>query len=1028
MANNAFQAAGADKIAATPYAAIHTNRFFTGLWTQRSPLRDAATPYLYEKFYSGSRYDSLIGGVNMELTSRLTLKRRPGHSQYNSFSFAPVNRGYEFRTLNSSGQQVIRVMLDTAATVYDATPASLGANTHATILTKSTGSTATQFQGIGNTLYFGNGIDQKKWVYANTWQANHVYNVGQTILDSNNNLQQASAVETLAFTEVTVNGNVLTLRRSLPWSALQIANLPGSQLLLQNFQAALFLNGQTITVTAVQHPGGGPYTLTASFTHINYGTLGDSGGAYTSSGSASSAGSAPTWATTNGALTFDGLLEWTCKGSAVQNWGAVGGGPSNAPSVANAQGTPVAPNWAATTFYSPSLILFDTNNNIQLLTTAGTTAGAQPAWNVALGGVTNDGSAQWTNQGSGSWAASTSYTAGQYIAVAWSQRIITQTTGPRGEHIVAVHTVNYFDFFICTQSGTTGTGPTWAAGFNSQVSDGSAIWQNVGTVVTWNGATLNSVVTIGVGATTVVTLTQTILDTNGNLQNVYKAGKSAGAAPTWKTAEGALTNETSSTLSWINAGAAGSTANAGTWTYGYAFRNSTTSYDSPMSPESAPIVLSPPTGFNGYISVTGSCPGDPQFDTIRIFRTTQQTSSTGATDVFLQVADIPLTVDQVGNTAAIWSYQDSNPDSFLNFLIEGDITGQNSAPPAGFLPDCYHLQRIWGHVANVVFFTNGPDALNGANGNETLSPSNNYVMPAPVVRIMANALGLFVFTTAGMYTIPGSGTTTDPLRPPKPFLDGKVAGLLNYDALAINGTLLHLMNSKNEVLMIDPSTGVSESGFPIGDILLASYNPASTRVVWHDQNSTDAALYVADGSVGWYRCNPTPAPESGMAWSPQAQIVGGAGFVQSVEISTGVHKLLVQAPGGGAILYRDATNFADNGTTYAANAIVGSLVLAPAGSVALIDFVTIDAMAVGSRIIPSVLLEEISGTFDVLGQNVPDPTDLPTSTTVYGDRWYMATTLKPALCRHMQIKFSIPSENAGNELLTYAIYGTVVDE
>src|SRR5947209_15986052 len=90
------------------YAPIHTNRFFTGLWTHRSPLRDAATPFLYEKFYSGSRYDSLIGGLNCELSSRLTLRRRPGHSVYNSQTFPAIKRFYEFRQF-SALTETIRV-------------------------------------------------------------------------------------------------------------------------------------------------------------------------------------------------------------------------------------------------------------------------------------------------------------------------------------------------------------------------------------------------------------------------------------------------------------------------------------------------------------------------------------------------------------------------------------------------------------------------------------------------------------------------------------------------------------------------------------------------------------------------------------------------------------------------------------------------------------------------------------------------------------------------------------------------------
>src|SRR5919108_5203940 len=143
----------------TKYAPIFTGRFFTGLWTHRNPLRDAATPYLYEKFYAATRFDSLIDGSNTEVSARLTLIRRPGSTVYNNQTFPALNGYYEFRRFGTSSQ-IINVMADALTQVFDAT----GPSTKLAIFTKSTGAGQTYFQGVGNTLFMGNGLDQVKWV------------------------------------------------------------------------------------------------------------------------------------------------------------------------------------------------------------------------------------------------------------------------------------------------------------------------------------------------------------------------------------------------------------------------------------------------------------------------------------------------------------------------------------------------------------------------------------------------------------------------------------------------------------------------------------------------------------------------------------------------------------------------------------------------------------------------------------------------------------------------------------------------
>src|ERR1051325_6147463 len=99
--------------------------------------------------------------------------------------------------------------------------------------------------------------------------------------------------------------------------------------------------------------------------------------------------------------------------------------PTTAPGVAQ---VPVSgfSSWVASTFYNPSLLLLDSNGNLQKLTTAGTTGGSEPAWSTVVGNTTNDGSAVWTCQGTGTRATSHAYATGAYIRVSFTKTLSYQ--------------------------------------------------------------------------------------------------------------------------------------------------------------------------------------------------------------------------------------------------------------------------------------------------------------------------------------------------------------------------------------------------------------------------------------------------------------------------------------------------------------------------------------------------------------------------------------------------------------------------
>ncbi len=150
-----LEIAGAQS-APSDYAPLHVNRMVTGYWTNTNPLRDAATDSYTEKFYGG-RQDRIAEGANVEVSSKLTLRRRYGLSIYNSFTFPPIKRFYGWNTFTLT-EEFVRVMADTADAVYDAT----GPSTHTIVWNKSSGAGSTYFLGVGNILYFTNGVENKQ--------------------------------------------------------------------------------------------------------------------------------------------------------------------------------------------------------------------------------------------------------------------------------------------------------------------------------------------------------------------------------------------------------------------------------------------------------------------------------------------------------------------------------------------------------------------------------------------------------------------------------------------------------------------------------------------------------------------------------------------------------------------------------------------------------------------------------------------------------------------------------------------------
>ena len=556
--------------------------------------------------------------------------------------------------------------------------------------------------------------------------------------------------------------------------------------------------------------------------------------------------------------------------------------------------------------------------------------------------------------------------------------------------------------------------PAWTTSFapaypSVTEASGNLTWYNMGPIADFAWA-----------AKTSFSTSPRIVDQNSNFEAPYRTGISGATQPAFATTLNTLTLDNPN-LTWINQGPASSapqgtisTFNGG-WEYYIALVNTLDNTVSDVGPVSA----STGNFFAGLgVTITGGLPStiDPQVDYVAIFRTQD-----GGATWYLIPGDgnteytVPLLQYEADG------YVDTTQDTDLNFLIQAPTLDQNALPPKGIINLTYHLSRIFGSVGNTVYWSSGPDTPVG-NGTNGFSPGNYAIFPSLVKRLVPVSFGLLVFTVSDIYLIYGSATSSNPLVS-VPYLTG--IGLLSYNALDINGSVIYFFTSDAQVVSLEPSSGVQEISFPIGDQFENSpWTPASAYVSWHVSGTKDKALYVSDGIGDWFRMIPTPSPETGTTWCPKATITGGCKTVQSVEVLPGTHRLLVGPSGSGPILYRDYTTNADNGVNYPAFFTVGSIVLAQPGQLAQLGFITCDSLRLGKPLTIGVLRDEVSGVFENLNYWVYDPTQLNReNTSLYAQRFYFSGRAIPAVCRHLQIKIQWEVEDVPNEMLSSTLYG-----
>lgn len=899
--------------------------------------------------YYGPRNSKLLAdSLNAEVTTALTMARRPGLSIFNSQTFPPCNRMYENRVsvYNSTQTQLnesIQVVYDGQdGNIYDAT----GPSTKKVLFAKSAGAGKTSFQSVGNSLYFSDGPDQKKLITpSKVWGASQTFNSGDLITDTNGNIQEVQASYSLNISTIQVLSHsivhippitswyaVITFVGDVQWPIGTNVTFTG----ITNYTA---LNGQTLTTLSPPGVTPGPnQVVVAAPTKVPYGPVPDTGTAATgANGSFTSGTTQPTWNATLGGTTTDGTVIWQNFGGSVYNWADPA--PTYAPTLTT---NPNNRQWSPLTTIPANYAILDVNNHVQFAYGAAnpqTTGTTQPVWG--------------------------------------------------------------------TNFPTLGT--NIAGGFytipGAATQDGSVLWVNCGTPISW------------VAATTLPT-SQSLLDSNGNWQIMTSfAGTTGSTVPVWNATLYGTT--TDGTITWTNVGP-GSVIITGNVQYAFSLHSIDNSVTT-ASPLAYQNVNSAVVGAAGAYRAVLSGPNslDSQIDQIWLWRTAQ------GENLLLLLAIIPN--PRIG-VEANWAYTDYLPDASLNSLIEAPIDHANDPPPVGITALTYHLGRLWGAVGNIAYNSEGPDVTAG-NGNTAWDPADVNIYPSSITRLDPTSYGLTIYTLSDPYLIQGLGTSSSSFVS-TPFL--KYLGLVSYDAFSTNGGITFLYTSDNQLVTLDPNGGVSEVGFPIGDQFgpgngTGTFTPSTTQVTWHISGSQDKGLYVSDSQGTWWRLCPTPSPETGMTWSPKAQPIGGFSCVQSVETTPGTHNLLVAPLTSGPILKRDLTVYTDNGTPYNAYFILGSLVLAQPGQVAIVESITCDSWARGTPLTLAVQLDEIAplsaGLFESLTTYCPDPPTLYAPQSLYAQRFYLSQTQDAAWCRHLQIQVLWGTDVVKNELLSLSVYG-----
>lgn len=380
-----------------------------------------------------------------------------------------------------------------------------------------------------------------------------------------------------------------------------------------------------------------------------------------------------------------------------------------------------------------------------------------------------------------------------------------------------------------------------------------------------------------------------ITDSNGNRQTVTAGGggMSGGSAPAWALTSGSTT--TDGALTWTNGGPNGLSPKSGYQWY-YAYLDQYTGQPSNVSP----ISVSTSTLGNNLgvqYTLTGVGSPDPQANLVAIYR------NTDGGPFFFQVATLPNP-----GAGLTWSFVDSTQDVNLS-TVYAPVGGLNSPPPTGAVNPVWYQSRAWVSVGADLFYSSSTDNASILNIQqngvvaESWDLANVLPLDQLIIRSIPTSTGLLVMTVGDFWVVTGSDLSS--FNPVKALIGH---GIRSYNAVDADGSSIWAYTGDRQFLGLNASAGSIELGYAIGDALTNNLDPTLAYVVRHQGGSLDNAVFLADGSTGWYRMNPNQvgasvSGEPTAVWSPFATIVGGVGAIGSLETSPGVHQFLLSTPG-----------------------------------------------------------------------------------------------------------------------------------
>lgn len=654
---------------------------------------------------------------------------------------------------------------------------------------------------------------------------------------------------------------------------------------------------------------------------------------------------------------------------------------------------PPALQWAANTAFTAGQLIVDTNGNIQQVTTAGTSGGSQPTWNVTpITGTTADGGVTWTNRGNqvSNWgivAPANAPTASPSLhsnsgCRFWWPNVTIVTSSPTGPYSI-IDTNGNVEF--ANTGGTTGAVvPTWSTVPQTNTTDNGVTWGEISAPVNWTPSTafFN---TSAAGA---------VIDSNGNLQVVQTGGTSGASVPTWNvTFDGTTTD---GTVTWLNMGSAKFLAFRGyQWVYAYHTCFGHVSTASPVTANTGPIIG---TSYSVPLSGTGS--PDPQCDFIWIFRINDGGSS------FQFVGQVA----NPGNTT--WNFTDAVLDANLQGQLLAAQAHLNDPPPAGLTVIEYYMKRMWGAVGNTMQFGVGPDSIIGVR-EESWPPANEETFASNVQKFAPTSQGLCILTNDEWWVEMGGPQTLSfyPQRVLSNF------GISSPNCLVQDGDQIFVYTTARQLWSLTLATGKQEDGFSVEDVISLNFNPATTYLALH-RNGPDSGVFLSNGSTSVMRYSLALN-----SWGTIYNIAGGIGAIGSIESSFGTYSLMAgRAAGGGAVMARSLTQFFDDSVsfTYPFNAVIGSLHVSQPGSQAEnVETIVLQTTSAGSELAVGVRINEIAGKFFPVPSGADDLYDEP-SETLRSKRHDLHDIQDGTFAnqvRHMQIQISGVAENAASEVL-----------